>query len=271
MKNKLLLLIFIVMMGAVFIGPMLFTLVSSLKENNEIFNSPFSLPEIFKFENYVIAWNEANMGRYLLNSILISLSTVLILAFVASMASFALSRFDFKINKFLILFFLIGMMIPMHTVLVPVSYMIGLFGLKNNLIALVLLYVAFSLPFSILVLTRFMKGISASLEEAAIMDGASYFQVYFKIILPMSVPAISTISIFNFLAAWNDILFPLLFINDDKLKPVALGLLNFSGERGSEYGPLMAAIAITILVPLAVYLLFQEKVESGLASGAVKE
>ncbi len=259
------------MMGAVFIGPMLFTLVSSLKENNEIFNSPFSLPEIFKFENYVIAWNEANMGRYLLNSILISLSTVLILAFVASMASFALSRFDFKINKFLILFFLIGMMIPMHTVLVPVSYMIGLFGLKNNLIALVLLYVAFSLPFSILVLTRFMKGISASLEEAAIMDGASYFQVYFKIILPMSVPAISTISIFNFLAAWNDILFPLLFINDDKLKPVALGLLNFSGERGSEYGPLMAAIAITILVPLAVYLLFQEKVESGLASGAVKE
>jgi len=154
---------------------------------------------------------------------------------------------------------------------VPVSYIIGALELKNNLVALVLLYVAFSLSFSILVLTRFMKGINASLEEAALMDGASYFQIYFKVILPMSVPAISTVSIFNFLGAWNNILFPLLFINDDRLKPIALGLLNFSGERGSEYGPLMAAIVITILVPLVVYLLFQEKIESGLAAGSVKE
>lgn len=271
MKNKWTLYIFIIFMALLFIGPMLFTLLSSLKGNNEIFSAPFSLPEVFKFENYLIAWNEANMSRYFLNSILISMSTVIILAIVASMASFTLSRFNLKINKFLAIFFLLGMMIPMHTVLVPVAYMIGVLGLKNNLVALVLLYVAFSLSFSILVLTRFMKGISSSLEEAAIIDGASYFQIYYKIMLPMSVPAISTVSIFNFLGAWNNILFPLLFINDDRLKPIALGLLNFNGERGSEYGPLMAAIVITIMVPLLVYLLFQEKVEGGLAAGAVKE
>lgn len=270
-SGKVGLYVFLIVMSLVFICPMLFTLISSLKINNEIFSTPFSLPKVFRYENYITAWNEANMSTYFLNSIMISSATVIILGIVASMASYALARFDFKINRFLSVFFLLGMMIPMHTILVPVAYIVGRLGLKNNLAALVLIYVAFSISFSILVLTRFMKGISKSLEEAAIIDGAGYFQVYTRIILPMSVPAISTVSIFNFLGAWNNILFPLLFINDDRLKPISLGLLNFNGERGSEYGPLMAAIVITVLVPLIIYLLFQEKVESGLAAGAVKE
>lgn len=270
-SEKIGLYVFLIVMSLAFICPMLFTLVSSLKENNEIFSSPFSLPEVFRYENYIMAWKEANMSRYFFNSLMISMATVIILVIVASMAAYVIARFDFKINKYLSIFFLLGMMIPMHTILVPVAYIVGRLGLKNNLVALVLIYVAFSLSFSIFVLTRFMKGINTSLVEAAIIDGAGYFQVYTKIILPMSVPAISTVSIFNFLGAWNNILFPLLFINDDRLKPISLGLLNFNGERGSEYGPLMAAIVITVLVPLVIYLLFQEKVEGGLAAGAVKE
>ena len=136
---------------------------------------------------------------------------------------------------------------------------------------LILSLIHICLPFSILVVTNFMKGVNRSLEEAALIDGATYFQIYKNVMLPMTVPAISTISIFNFLGAWNNILFPLLFINDKNLKPIALGLLNFNGERGSDYGPLMAAIVITVAVPLVIYLLFQEKVEGGLAAGAVKE
>ena len=108
-------------------------------------------------------------------------------------------------------------------------------------------------------------------KEATIIDGANYFQIYSKIMIPLTLPAISTISIFNFMGAWNNILFPLLFINDKRLRPISLGLLNFNGERGSEYGLMMAGIVITVAVPLAIYLLFQEKVESGLAAGAVKE
>ncbi|MGX6590546.1 carbohydrate ABC transporter permease [Cetobacterium ceti] len=104
-----------------------------------------------------------------------------------------------------------------------------------------------------------MRGINNSLIEAAIIDGASFWKVYSKIVFPLTMPAIATISIFNFLGAWNNIIFPLLFINDDKLKPITLGLLNFNGERGSEYGLLMAAIAITVLIPLVIYMLFQEK------------
>ncbi|MGN9166335.1 carbohydrate ABC transporter permease [Tissierellaceae bacterium HCP3S3_D8] len=271
MKKKIVLYTFLIIMALVFIGPMLFTVVSSFKDNTEIFSQPFSLPEVFRFENYKIAWQDANMNKYMLNSIIISLSSVLGVLIVSTLASYVLARFDFKFNKFLSIFFLLGMMVPMHTILVPISYLIGRFQLKNNVFALVLIYIAFAIPFSTIVLTRFMGNINKSVEEAAIIDGASFFQVYSRIILPMSLPAISTVSIFNFLGAWNDVLFPLIFINDDKLKPVSLELLNFSGERGADYGPMMAAIVITVAIPLIIYLLFQEKVESGMSAGSVKE
>lgn len=276
MKKKLtlgrvMMYVLLIIAAFIFAAPMLFTVLSSLKTKVEIFQEPFGLPEVIQWGNYIEAWTEANMGVYFVNSIIQSLATVILLAVVSTMAAYVLARFDFKCNKFLMLFFTLGMMVPMHTVLVPISYLISALSLKNNIPALILIYTAFSLPFSIIVVTSFMKGVNRSLEEAALIDGASYFQIYKNVMLPMTVPAISTISIFNFLSAWNNILFPLLFINDKKLKPVALGLLNFNGERGSDYGPLMAAIVITVAFPLILYLLFQEKVEGGLAAGAVKE
>lgn len=263
--------IFLLAMSLLFILPMLFTILSSLKTKLEIFSSPFALPKVVQWANYTKAWKDANMSAYFINSLIQAGSTVILSSIVSTMAAYALARFKFRLNKFLLGLFLIGMMVPIHTILVPISYIIGMFNLKNNIVALVLVYVAFSLPFSILVMMTFMKGVNRSLEEAAIIDGASYFQIYSQIMIPLTLPAISTISIFNFMGAWNNILFPLLFINDKRLRPISLGLLNFSGERGSEYGLLMAGIVITVVVPLIIYLLFQEKVESGLAAGAVKE
>ncbi|MFC2470711.1 carbohydrate ABC transporter permease [Lachnoanaerobaculum gingivalis] len=262
---------FLIIMAIIFIMPMLFTIISSLKTKLDIFSDPFALPKNPQWSNYFIAWKDANMSAYFINSVIQSGSTVILTSLISTMAAYALARFDFKLNKVLVLVFMLGMMVPMHTILVPVSYIIGLFNLKNNIFALVLVYVAFNLPFSIMVMITFMKGVNRSLEEAAIIDGANYFQIYSKIMIPLTLPAISTISIFNFMGAWNNILFPLLFINDKRLRPISLGLLNFNGERGSEYGLMMAGIVITVAVPLAIYLLFQEKVESGLAAGAVKE
>lgn len=262
---------FLIIMAIIFVMPMLFTIISSLKTKLDIFSDPFALPKNPQWSNYVIAWKDANMSAYFINSVIQSGSTVILTSLISTMAAYALARFDFKLNKVLVLVFMLGMMVPMHTILVPVSYIIGLFNLKNNIFALVLVYVAFNLPFSIMVMITFMKGVNRSLEEAAIIDGANYFQIYSKIMIPLTLPAISTISIFNFMGAWNNILFPLLFINVKRLRPISLGLLNFNGERGSEYGLMMAGIVITVAVPLAIYLLFQEKVESGLAAGAVKE
>lgn len=263
--------VFLILMALVFVAPMLFTIISSLKTKLEIFSNPFAFPKVPQWNNYIVAWKDANMSDYFINSLIQAGSTVILTSIVSTMAAYALARFEFKLNKILVIIFLLGMMVPMHTILVPISYIIGLFNLKNNILALILVYVAFNLPFSIMVMITFMKGVNRSLEEAAIIDGASYFQIYSKIMIPLTLPAISTISIFNFMGAWNNILFPLLFINDKKLRPIALGLLNFNGERGSEYGLMMAGIVITVAVPLTIYLLFQEKVESGLAAGAVKE
>lgn len=271
LSMKIIAYLFLIVMAVIFVTPMLFTIISSLKTKLDIFTDPFALPKNPQWNNYITAWKDANMSSYFLNSVIQSGSTVIMTSLISTMAAYALARFDFKLNKPLVLIFMLGMMVPMHTILVPVSYIIGIFNLKNNIFALVLVYVAFNLPFSIMVMITFMKGVNKSLEEAAIIDGASYFQIYSKIMVPLTLPAISTISIFNFMGAWNNILFPLLFINDKRLRPIALGLLNFNGERGSEYGLMMAGIVITVAVPLAIYLLFQEKVESGLAAGAVKE
>ncbi len=262
--------LFLISTSLLFIVPMILTVLSSVKGNREIFSNPFGLPEVYRFSNYTTAWIEANMGRYFLNTIVIAGGTVILLIIVATMASYILSRYSFLWNRTIFLFFLLGMMIPMHSVLVPIAYMIGALQLKNNIFALIMVYVAFSLSFSILVLVNFMKTIPSSLEEAAIIDGASMPNMYAHIIVPLSAPAISTISIFNFLGAWNGVVFPLIFINDSRLKPISLGLLNFNGERGSEYGLLMAAIAITVCVPMIVYLLFQEKIEGGLTAGSIK-
>lgn len=259
-----------IIMALIFIGPMLFTLLGSFKESYEIFSSPFSLPEVFQWQNYVDAWTDANMGRYMVNSLIISFGSVIGTLIISSLTAFVLARFDFKFNKYLSIFFLLGMMLPMHTILVPVSYLIGQFDLRDSIPALILIYIAFNIPFTTVVLTRFMGNINKAIEESAVLDGATYFQVYTKIVLPMSVPALSTVAIFNFLGAWNDVLFPLIMISDDKLKPISLGLLNFSGERGGDHGLMMAAIIITISVPMVLYLLFQEKVEEGIADGAVK-
>ncbi|MEA4897411.1 MAG: carbohydrate ABC transporter permease [Christensenellaceae bacterium] len=261
---------FMVICAALFVSPLLFTLLSSFKNNREIFTAPFSMPAAWRFENYVTAWKQANIGQYFFNSILLAVATVALLALLCSMAAFVIARFRFRFGRLILVFFMIGMMVPMHTVLVPIAYMIGLFKLKNNLFVLILLFTAFSIPFTIMVLTNFMGQIEGALEEAAVIDGAGYAQIYRHVALPLSVPALATVSIFNFLGAWNNVLFPLLFINDRRLKPISLGLLSFNGERGSEYAPLMAAIIITVSVPLAIYLLFQEKVEGGLSAGAVK-
>ena len=270
-RERLFIYVFLIVMAAVFAAPMLFTLMSSVKTKVEIFSAPFALPEKMMWSNYLEAWQGARMSRYFINSIIQSGITVIILGVLSSMAAFVLSRFQFRLNKIIMLFFLIGMMVPMHTVLVPISYMIGELNLSDNIPALILVYVAFGLPDSILIMTTFMRGVNRSLEEAALVDGANYFQIYCKVMLPMTKPAIATVSIFNFLNAWNNVIFPLIFIKNNDLKPVALGILNFNGEKGTEYGLMMAAIVITVALPMLIYMLFQEKVESGLAAGAVKE
>jgi len=250
--------------------PVYFSLISSFKENNEIFSEPFAWPKVFHFDNYSRAWELAQVGVYFRNSLILTVGTCLLLVILGSMTSYVFARMQFKGKSFLFIFIIMGMMIPIHSTMIPLAFNIGYFGLRDNMFILIVVMAAFSLSMTIFILAAFMRSIPGELEESAVMDGCTNWQVFYHILIPMSIPAIATVTIFNFLGAWNNLLFPLLFISQKSMMPIAYGLLAFFAERQSDYGGVMAAIVFTIFPPLIIYVLLQEKVEQGLTAGAVK-
>lgn len=259
-----------VIVALINIYPLVFSIFCSFKGNLEIFSSFTSLPKRLRFENYVTAWKVGNIGRYFLNTIILSVGTLVIAGLFGAMASYVLAKFRFRGKSKIYLLFISGMMIPIQAVLIPLSYIFGKLGIMNNYPVLILLYSAFCFPMTILVLTGFMNGIPTELEEAMVIDGASIFQVFFKMILPLSVPGIVSVSIFNFIQVWNNLLFPLIFISDKNKGTISMGLLAFFGEYSTDYSSSMAGICLTTIPVIIAYVFFQEKIENGLMSGAIK-
>ena len=259
-----------VIVALINIYPLVFSIFCSFKGNLEIFSSFTSLPKRLRFENYVTAWKVGNIGRYFLNTIILSVGTLVIAGLFGAMASYVLAKFRFRGKSKIYLLFISGMMIPIQAVLLPLSYIFGKLGIMNNYPVLILLYSAFCFPMTVLVLTGFMNGIPTELEEAMVIDGASIFQVFFKMILPLSVPGIVSVSIFNFIQVWNNLLFPLIFISDKNKGTISMGLLAFFGEYSTDYSSSMAGICLTTIPVIIAYVFFQEKIENGLMSGAIK-
>ena len=262
-------LVFVVMVF-ICLFPVYFAVISSVKTTRQIFSTPFSMPIEYHFENYSTAWTVGSMGRYFLNTLFLTGVSLALLVFVASMAAFIIARFRFRMRPLLLLFFVSGMMIPMQSVIIPLAFNLGSLHLKNSYTVLILLYVAFQLPMSIFIYNGFMVSIPHELEEAAIIDGCSTAKVYINVALPLSVPAIVTSSIFNFINLWNNLLFPLVFINDKNKQVISYGLLQFFSQWKSDYGGVMAAITLSIIPSLILYILLQEKVEAGMMAGALK-
>lgn len=259
-----------VIVALINIYPLVFSIFCSFKGNLEIFSSFTSLPKRLRFENYITAWKVGNIGRYFLNTIILSVGTLVIAGLFGAMASYVLAKFRFRGKSKIYLLFISGMMIPIQAVLIPLSYIFGKLGVMNNYPVLILLYSAFCFPMTVLVLTGFMNGIPTELEEAMVIDGASIFQVFFKMILPLSVPGIVSVSIFNFIQVWNNLLFPLIFISDKNKGTISMGLLAFFGEYSTDYSSSMAGICLTTIPVIIAYVFFQEKIENGLMSGAIK-
>lgn len=263
---------FLVFLGFALLNvyPLVFSVFCSLKGNLEIFSSFVSLPERFRFENYVTAWKVGKIGRYFLNTILLAAGTLFLSGLLGTMASYVLSRFRFRLKSGVYLFFISGMMIPIQAVLIPLSYVFGKLGIMNNYGMLILLYTAFCFPMTVLIMTGFMNSIPTELEEAMIIDGAGIWQVFFRMIVPLSMPGLISVSIFNFIQVWNNLLFPLIFLTDKEKGTVSMGLLAFFGEYSTDYSASMAGICLTTLPVILAYVLFQDRIENGLMSGAVK-
>ncbi|WP_253076158.1 carbohydrate ABC transporter permease [Sinobaca sp. H24] len=250
--------------------PFLYMVSTSLKSMNEFFVNPFQvIPESFTFQNYVAVF-DMGLTTYFVNSLLITVSAVILVVFVASLASYPLSRMRFKLNRPLFLLFVAGMMLPIHATLIPIFVLTQNMGLYDTLFALLGPYIAFSLPISIFILTQFMQEIPKELEEAAQMDGANHWKLFWKIMFPNLAPAIATIVIYNFVFLWTEFIFALILISSPGNMTLPLGLQNFYGEFSVNVPGLMAALTLASIPVIVVFLLAQEKVVKGLTGGAVK-
>ncbi len=254
----------------VFTGyPFVYMLSTSLKTQSGFFEEPFSLFNSFDFSNYMSVF-EMGIGHYFKNSLVLSVSAVLIVMLVAAMASYPLSRMKFKMNRPLFLLFISGMMLPIHATLIPVFKLSQSMGIYDTLWALLGPYIAFSLPISVFILTQFMQEIPKELEEAAKIDGCSDFGIFWRVILPVLTPALMTVFIYNFIHLWNEFIFALVLISSPENRTIPLGLQDFYGEFSVNIPGLMAALTLFSLPILVAYFFSQEKVVKGLSGGSVK-
>lgn len=254
------------------IYPIVWMLFYSLKNNDEIFfTNPFGIPKHFRFENYITALSQFNVPSYFLNSVITSLLTVVGTVILSVLFSYSTARMEWKLKNVARIYMMLGMFIPLQVVMIPLAILVKDLHLTNTRAALIIPYIAFNLSFSTMVFYGFMRSIPNELEEAAYMDGAGIFRTFFSIILPLLKPAIATVSIFVLLNAWNEFTMALILISDEKLKTLPLGLLFFQGQFTTNWGAMGAAMFISSIPTLLMYLFFSEKVENALTvGGAVK-
>lgn len=261
---------FAILFSVIFIYPIYFTVVSSFKNNNEIWNTMFALPSKIEWSNYVSAIFDVEILRAVLNSFIFSVGACLVVVVFVTMAAYVAERKLLKCAGFLKMYYLLGLMLPPYAMLIPVVTMFTQFGLRDKYLPMILLYAAINFPMSFYLITGYISGISRELDEAAIMDGCSTAGIVFRIIFPIAKPGIFTGSIMAFLAVYNELVFANTLLSTKAMKTISVRLLGLQGERFTSYGPMFAAIVMSIVPILIVYLLFQEKIEGGALAGAVK-
>ncbi|SFL45727.1 carbohydrate ABC transporter membrane protein 2, CUT1 family (TC 3.A.1.1.-) [Gracilibacillus orientalis] len=250
--------------------PIFWMIMNSFKTGQEFSFDPFGLPDDWVFVNYVEAWVTANIGSYFLNSLFVGIVALFICILVGALASYFLSRFQFKGRNLLYGFFVVGLLVPIHATLVPMFILMQKLGFINTHLALIFPYVAFNLPITIFLLTSFMGSFPKEIEESAIMDGCGPFRIFWSIILPMSRPALATAVILNFINNWNEFSFALVLINDDALSTLPLGLANFAGQYSTNYTAQMAGLTMVLIPTILFYLVMEKQIVNGMTQGAVK-
>ncbi|MFE3591839.1 carbohydrate ABC transporter permease [Streptomyces niveus] len=252
--------------------PLLWAVMSSFKDDNSIFSSPWALPDKLHFENWSRAWNQAHMSDYFFNTIVVVGGSLIGTLVLGSMAAYVLARFDFPGNRFIYFLFIGGMSFPIILALVPLFFVMNNMGLLNTTHGLILVYIAYSLPFTVFFLSSFFRTLPSSVAEAAIIDGASHTRTFFQIMLPMAKPGLISVGIFNFLGQWNQYMLPTVLNTDPDKKVLSQGLVQLAVSQGykGDYSGLFAGLVMAMLPVLAAYIIFQRQVVAGLTAGALK-
>ncbi|WP_433243141.1 carbohydrate ABC transporter permease [Streptosporangium sp. CA-135522] len=256
------------------IGPILWTFLASFKTNAEIFGDPITLPSSLGWDSWGRAWEKAHIGQYMLNTVFVVVCSTAATMLLGSMAAYVLARYSFPGNRAIYFLFVSGMTFPVFLALVPLFFVVKNLGLIDTHLGVILVYTAYSLPFTVFFLSAFFKTLPTSVAEAAMMDGCSHTRTFFRIMVPMAKPGLISITIFNILGQWNQYLLPIVLLSgnvEDKWL-ITQGIANISTNAGYEadWPGLFAALSMSIIPVMIVYIIFQRQIQSGLTSGAVK-
>ena len=269
--NKMIIYSVFIIFSILTLYPLIWVLYSSFKPQLEIIRNSFALPKEPTFNNYIQAIIKGKLNIYAINSLIYTVvSTGLVIVF-SMMASFAFAKIKNRATPFLYNSFLMGLLITIQAILIPLFISMTRIGLRDTRIGIILIYVAINLPLAIYLGTEYVKAIPNSLIESAQIDGASYFTIFIKIIMPMCRPVIVTILIFTSLACWNEFMLALVFTSSDAARSLPVGIYSFSGPLATEYGMQFAALVIGMTPMILLYAIFLRQITSGFAAGgAVK-
>jgi raffinose/stachyose/melibiose transport system permease protein len=253
-----------------FLYPILWLLINSFKNGRELFLSPWSLPQEITIDNYIRAVVEGNIGRYFVNSSVIAGMVVIMTTLFSAMAAYGITRLRWKLSGFVLSVFLLGIMIPAHATIVPLFSIFNQMKINNTYLAVIIPHIVFALPIAILILTGFFSTIPQEMEEAALMDGCSVPRAFLRIICPMTTPSLVTVAVITFITAWNDLLFPQIFLSDRDMMTLPVGLTTFQGRYSTDYVGMIAVVVITIIPSIIIYSALHDKIINGMTAGAVK-
>ncbi|MCL5070018.1 MAG: carbohydrate ABC transporter permease [Actinobacteria bacterium] len=253
--------------------PVSWAVVSSLRTSIDFFTNPFGLPSKFLYQNFISAWNESNVAIYFRNSLFLTVVSVFLIVLVSSFAAYALTRLKFAGRVPILIIFVSGLFVSPVLLILPLFLLLKDLCILGTYTGLILVYVAYSLPFTIFILTPFFNAIPQELEEAAFLDGASHFQVFFKVVAQLAKPGLILATIFNIFGVWNEFFIAYVLISNEKLRtlPVGIALILVKQHYAANYGKLFAAVVIAVAPIAILYLIFQRKLTGGLLTGAIKE
>lgn len=270
--KSILIKIFIIVLVLIETYPIFWMITAALKKPSEfVTKAAYALPDGLYLQNFVDAWTRGNIGLFFKNSLINTFVSLIFIVIFSMTIGFAVTKMEWKLKKFFQRFFLVGIMVPVATALIPLFQIYTKLGLVNTRASLILTYIAFGLSLSVFLVTGYMRSLSNEILEAAVIDGCGIYSMMWHIVVPLMKNAAVTVLVLQFFYKWNDLIFSMTFINDTKLKTIQTGLLYFSNEFGAKnWGAIFASVSMSVLPMLVLYMILNKTVIEGMTAGAVK-
>ena len=262
--------VFLVLLALLYLLPLAWVVVTSLKDDSTLMLSPWAMPSKLMFENYTFAWTAGNLGKATVNSFVVCTITLLVSMLFGAMAAYAIAILRWKLSKLTMTYFLIGMMIPVHCVLIPLFIQFSKIHMSNTLTGIIIPYITFSLPITIYILVGFFEGIPKELFESACIDGCSVYKMFGTVALPLAKTGFMVTGLMTFVSNWNELLLAMVFISNESKKTLPVSLTKFVGPYNTNYCQMFAAIVLAVIPTIIVYCCFANQIVDGLTAGAVK-